>query len=115
MRTQRKIIGILGLSLFPTQALIGIVLGYFLGKFLAGERAGEQGKIKSLIISFKNWKIHLHHWFLGSILLLSSLFNLLSLPQFVLGILGGAIVQGLNYSDWYRILIREKTNENFGN
>ena len=112
---KRKIIGIWSLSLLPTQTSLGILLGYFLSKFLAGKKAGETGKLKSIVISFKEWKIHLHHWFLASILLIFSFFDFLSLPQFALGILGGAIVQGLNYPDWYLILIRKKADENFRN
>jgi hypothetical protein len=113
--SKRKILGIFSLSFLPFQTSLGIILGYFLSKFLAGKKAGEQGIIKSIIISFKTWKIHLHHWFLSSIVLSFYVFDFLHLHQFILGFLCGALIQGLNYPDWYRILIRERSNENFGN
>jgi hypothetical protein len=113
--SKRKILGIFGLSLLPLQTSLGMILGYFLSKFLAGKRAGERGMIKSIIISFKDWRIHLHHWFLSSIFLFLSLLDLFHFPQFLFGFFGGALLQGLNYPDWYRILIIEKSNENFGN
>jgi hypothetical protein len=113
--SKRKVLGIFGLSLLPLQTSLGMILGYFLSKFLAGKKAGEQGIIKSIIISFKNWKIHLHHWFLSSIFLSLSFFDFFHFPQFLVGFLGGALIQGLSYPDWHRILIKERSNENFRN
>jgi len=109
-----KIVGILSLSLLPALTSLGLILGYYLTKFFAGEKPGKEGKIKSLIISVKQWKIHLHHWFVGLIFLFISLFyDILPLPQFFLGVLGGVCLQGLTYSDWYRIITKQVFNENF--
>jgi len=104
---RKKLVGLFSLSFLPTQIFIGFLVGFFLSKLLAGKRTGERGLIKSIIISFNNWKIHLHHWFLSSILLFFSFLDFIYLSQFFLGFLLGSLVQGLGYSDWYRLVFKE--------
>jgi hypothetical protein len=107
--SKKKIIPLLTFSIVPNLTFLGGVLGYYLCKFLAGKKPGEQGKIKSLIFSFKNWKIHLHHWFLGVLFLFFSIyFDFLIFSQFFIGFLVGVIFQGLTYPDWYRIVAKLK-------
>jgi hypothetical protein len=106
---KKKAFTFLTFSILPTLTWIGAILGYYLTKFLAGRREGERGKIKSLILSFSRWQIHLHHWLLGATFLFFSLwFNILPLPQFSVGFLSGMIFQGLTYSDWHRIFLKKE-------
>jgi len=107
IRKKKKILSILPLSLFPILTSFGLIFGYYLAKFLAGKEPGQQGKIKSLAVFVKQWKIHLHHWFLGLAFLLISLhYNFLPLPQFSFGVLVGVCLQGWSYPDWYRIITK---------
>ena len=91
------------------ELFLGIILGYLSACFLSGKEAGIQGRIKSLIFTIGQWKIHFHHWLYGSTVLISLLFVKAQMPQFSLGILGGVIIQGIIcYPDWYRVVIRQK-------
>ena len=106
---RKKILSFLGLSLFPTLTSFGLIFGYYLSKFLAGEKTGRQGKIKSLIFYFREWKIHLHHWFVSAIFLFVFLYyDLLPISHFFSGFLGGICLQGLSYPDWYRIITKKQ-------
>jgi hypothetical protein len=103
--SRKKIISLLTFSIVPNLTFFSGIFGYYLCKFLSGEKPGKQGKIKSLIFSFKNWRIHLHHWFLGTVFLLFSIFfDFLVFSQFSLGFLFGIIFQGFTYPDWYKIV-----------
>ena len=98
------------LALISMEIYFGVIFGYFLGKFLAGQETGQSGRLKSLIFHIGSYRVHLHHWFLGAVLLLSViLFNLaLPFPRFSYGFLGGCVIQGIHcYSDWAKILIRK--------
>jgi len=97
------------LAIISLEIYLGIVLGYFFGKFLAGKYDGRQ-RIKSIIFNIGNYRLHLHHWLVSSIILISALFNNFFpfFPQLFFGILGGLILQDL-YLDpnWYRVLIKK--------
>jgi hypothetical protein len=101
---------ILGITLafVSLQTFLSALFGYFFTKSLAGKKPGEPGKIKSLIIEFRNWRIHLHHWFLGICFLFFNLhFQILPVNSFTLGFLGGVVFQGLTYPDWYKIVTKK--------
>lgn len=86
------------------QTFLAGAFGYFCTKILSGKETGKPGKIKSIIIKIRQWKIHLHHWLIAlAFLLINFYFNFLPFPQFFLGFLSGVICQGLTYSDWYKI------------
>ena len=90
-----------------------IVLGYGLYAMLSGDVEGAPPKIGSSI----KWHyrdgsfLHLHHWFLhlmalGLVLVYLVHRNPVTLPAWVIivaGFLLGGFLQGLSYSDWYRI------------
>ena len=84
------------------------LLGFLASKYVAGQSSGEQGKIGSIIIPFRRWKIHLHHW-LSSLCLIgiSSTIGIHFLtPAITFGLLGGLAFQGIYcYGDWHVILV----------
>lgn len=91
--------------------LIGIVsflLSYFITEFLSGKKEGVPGKIGSLIFKIGNYTVHIHHWFLGTILLII-LIKIKYYNIIILGSLFGIILQGLSYNDFYKIIY--KTNK----
>jgi hypothetical protein len=90
---------------------ISLLLGLLASRFIAGKTTGEKGKIRSIIIPFGRWKIHLHHW-LYSLWLIGISFvtgvHFLS-PIITYGVLGGSTFQGIYaYGDWHVILVKQK-------
>ncbi len=82
--------------------------GFLTSKYASGKSAGEPGKVKSLVIPFKKWGLHLHHWLYSLCLIgLSSITGIYILTSTITyGLLGGLIFQGIYcYSDWHLILI----------
>lgn len=87
---------------------LSLLLGFLASKYVAGESVGERGKIRSIVIPFIRWRIHLHHWLYSFWLIgLSSATGIHFLtPTITYGLLGGVAFQGIySYSDWHIILI----------
>jgi len=93
--------------------LLSWLTGFLVSKFTAGKSAGEPGKVRSLVIPFRKWGFHLHHWLYSLCLIgLSSITGIYILTSTITyGLLGGLIFQGIYcYSDWHVILTnRHKT------
>ncbi|MFA5355524.1 MAG: hypothetical protein WC302_02250 [Candidatus Paceibacterota bacterium] len=92
----------------------GSSAGYFLANIFAGAETGQQGIINSLIFTFGDWQLHLHHWII-SLVFLAILFLFVrkkyQLPvllfTFATGFFIGMFVQGIiNYDDWHQILYK---------
>ncbi len=86
---------------------------YFLTKMVSGTYTGVRGKLPSWRFKIKNYRIHLHHWFVSLLasLLLIKYYALFSFTQFVflLGIMLGVTAHGIkNYSDWKKIIVKEQ-------
>lgn len=92
---------------------LGWLTGFLTSKYASGKSAGEPGKVRSLVIPFRKWGIHLHHWLYSlSLIGLSSITGIYILTSTITyGLLGGLVFQGIYcYSDWHIILInRHKT------
>ena len=87
--------------------LLGWLLAFFTARYVAGESAGVQGKLGSIIIPFRRWRIHIHHWLYSLWLMgLSMLTGIHFLtPSITYGLLGGLIFQGIySYHDWHIVL-----------
>ncbi len=87
---------------------LSLLVGFLATKYMAAESVGERGKIRSIVIPFIRWRIHLHHWLYSLWLIgLSSATGMYFLtPTITYGLLGGVAFQGIySYSDWYIILI----------
>jgi hypothetical protein len=100
---------------------VSIVLGYlfFLSwlvgvlicKYISGKSIGERGKVPSIVIPFRRWKIHIHHWFYAGCLLVFCCITSVHLltPIITYGFLAGLVFQGIySYSDWYRLVIKRR-------
>ncbi len=113
MKRRKAILGLM--------VLIAIVLGYlsyylFYVSWLAGfvtakhgggKQEGKPGRIKSIVISWGKYQLHLHHWVLASltsvICALKGIYIIT--PELFYGFLGGLIFQGIYcYSDCHRII-----------
>jgi len=79
-------------------------------KYLSGRKDGKQGIVRSIIIPWRNYQLHLHHWFLALIvggLFVAKSFYILA-PEVFYGVLSAIIFQGIYcYEDWYRIIKRK--------
>jgi len=100
-----------GIILLGYLFFVGWLLGFLLTKYMAGKTSGKQGRIKSIVIPFGNYKIHFHHWLISSgIIIFSLIINVRFLTSAVsYGVLSGSVFQGIYYySDWHRILIARR-------
>jgi hypothetical protein len=93
------------------QLLIGGVIGYTITNFVSGKSEGEKGLIDFNWI-IKPLKIHLHHWIIFSIILLCVLVFVFlkenhekNKYNLIIGFLIGGIIQGLTYTDRFKIFI----------
>ena len=85
--------------------------GILASKYMSGKSAGEPGKVRSLVIPFRKWGFHLHHWLYSLCLIGLSLTTGIYIltPAITHGLLGGLIFQGIYcYSDWHVILIKRE-------
>ncbi|MFH1714267.1 MAG: hypothetical protein ABH831_01560 [Candidatus Nealsonbacteria bacterium] len=89
-------------ALISFELYFGMLFGYFMAHFWSP-------RIKVNIFKLGRYRLHLHHWILGSIALVSmAILNFSPLPMnFSLGFSGGLVFQGiLCYDDWHKILIK---------
>lgn len=88
--------------------MLSLLIGFLASKYVAGGSAGKQGKFKSIVIPFRRWRVHLHHWLYSLWLIgFSSLTGMYFLtPLITYGLLGGSAFQGVYcYGDWHIIFI----------
>ena len=88
----------------------GMVAGY-LGMRFFYKKYIEKGPIKYIYLSFKGWKLHLHHWIFGVLVVVFLLLGgwKSELPNFLWGLIAGLIVHDIyDFNDWYRVLARER-------
>ncbi|MFC1941122.1 hypothetical protein ACFLWL_01745 [Chloroflexota bacterium] len=94
--------------------LLSWLLAFLATKNVAGKSVGERGKVRSIIIPFRGWAIHLHHWLysLGLIAFSSTTGIYFLTPTITYGLLGGLVFQGIYcYNDWHVILNRQTSNK----
>jgi len=86
---------------------MGIVIGYVLCKLFCNIFV-KNGKIDSVFIDYGRWKIHLHHWIMGiMILAIVWVIDYLYLPAFFAGVVCGVIMQDIyDYNDWYKVILK---------
>jgi hypothetical protein len=86
------------------------IIAFVITKYLSGRTDGKQGIVRSIIIPWRNYQFHLHHWFLalviGGVFVVRG-FYILG-PEVSYGFLSAVIFQGIYcYKDWYRIIKRK--------
>jgi len=88
---------------------LGLALGY-LGSKVFAKLFLESGKIDSLYIDCGKWRLHLHHWITGSLLLLVVwIVDYLYLPRFFMGVVLGVIIHDIyDYNDWHKVLVKKE-------
>ncbi|MFH1382647.1 MAG: hypothetical protein ABIH70_07115 [Chloroflexota bacterium] len=109
---KRKLVATLSLIvatiMFGYLFFLSWLLGFLASKYIAGGTAGERGRIRSILIPFRQFSIHIHHWVYSVCLLCFSYLTgtYFLAPAITFGLLGGSAFQGIYcYSDWHVILI----------
>ena len=90
---------------------LSVLFGFLAGKFVAGKSAGKRGRLGSIVIPFRRWGLHFHHWLYSLGLIgLSSITGMHFLtPAITYGLLGGLVFQGIYcYNDWHVVLISRR-------
>ncbi len=104
------------ISLIAAFIVLGILcykawfVTFFVTRFLSGRREGKQGIVRSIIIPWRDYRLHLHHWFLvliaGGVFVVKGFY--IVTPEVFYGCLSAAAFQGIYcYGDWYRMIKRE--------
>ncbi|MCX6790860.1 MAG: hypothetical protein NTV62_01545 [Candidatus Gribaldobacteria bacterium] len=91
----------LGSAYFAIWAAVGIIVGYISTRWFA-KKYLETGKVKSVIFSLGYWKIHLHHWIMGTMALVAIpiIGSYHECPKILLGLIGGVIAE--DFEDAYK-------------
>src|SRR5437870_6368057 len=87
----------------------GIVVGYVLCKLFCHVFV-HKGKVNSIFLDFGNWRIHLHHWIMGIMLLaVVWVIDYYYLPAFFAGAVVGVIIQDIyDYNDWHKVIVKNE-------
>jgi hypothetical protein len=112
MRKKILLIGLVAVSIF-----LGVLcyktwfVAFAATKYLSGRAEGRQGIVRSIVIPWRTYQLHLHHWFLalivGGVFAIKGLYILT--PEVSYGFLSAIVFQGIYcYEDWYRIIKRKR-------
>lgn len=87
-----------------------LAIGFAISKYCGGRKDGSPGRVRSVIIPWRRYELHLHHWILfsmaGAMSAASGFF--LVRPELFYGFLSGLAFQGIYcYGDWHRIVKRK--------
>ena len=101
---------IAGFCFFGVLCYKSWIITFVITKCLSGRTDDKQGIVRSIIIPWRNYQLHLHHWFLaliiGGVFVVKGCYILA--PEVSYGFLSAIIFQGIySYEDWYRIIKRK--------
>lgn len=90
----------------------GIVIGYILCKLFC-HLFVHNGKIDSIFLDYGKWRVHLHHWIMGIVLLASVwVIDRFYLPTFFAGFICGIIIQDIyDYTDWHKVIVKKDSKK----
>lgn len=90
---------------------LGLALGY-IGSKIFSKYLLENGKVDCIFIDCGKYKIHLHHWILGALLLLLVwVIDYFYLPRFFVGVVCGVIAHDIyDFNDWHKVLVKNEVN-----
>ena len=86
--------------------IIGIIVGFLVVHIFSGKKEGEIG-LFILLLKTEHHTYHLHHWIVA-LLVLVTLYLLKIDNTIVYGLLIGALIQGLTYKDFHKIVVKQK-------
>lgn len=87
----------------------GLVAGYVITKIFCNVFV-KNGRVDSIFLDYGKWKVHLHHWIMGTIVL-AGIWTLdyFYLPTFFAGFICGIILQDIyDYNDWHKVVVKNE-------
>jgi len=86
---------------------LGLAVGY-IGSKIFTKVFLESGKIDSVFINCGKYKIHLHHWITGGLLLaFVMLVDFFYLPRFFIGVVCGIMAHDVyDFNDWTKVFVK---------
>jgi len=93
----------------------GIIVGYVLCKafciLFLKHGDNTTGKIEKIFVNFGKWKLHLHHWIIGLLVLaMVWMIDYFYLPTFLAGVICGIIIQDIyDYNDWHKVIVKNES------
>lgn len=89
----------------------GVIIGYVVCRIFC-RLFVQNGKIDSIFIDWGKWKLHLHHWIMGAVILAAAWFvDSFYLPTFFAGFICGIIFQDIyDYNDWHKVIIKSENS-----
>ncbi len=90
---------------------LGLAMGY-LGSKIFSKYLLDSGKVDCIYIDCGKFKIHLHHWILGSLLLVTAwVLDYFYLPRFFVGVVCGIIAHDIyDFNDWHKVFVKKEAN-----
>ena len=88
---------------------LGLAIGYIGSKLFCKYLMGS-GKVDSVCIDCGKWKLHIHHWIWGVLILIAAgVLDYFYLPRFFVGIICGIIIQDIyDFNEWHKVLVRNE-------
>ena len=85
------------------------LIAFVITRCLSGRTDGKQGIVRSIVLPWRSYRIHLHHWFLA--LILGGVFAINGFyilpPEVFYASVSAIVFQGIFcYGDWYRIIAK---------
>ena len=88
---------------------LGLVAGYIISRIFCNVFL-KNGRVDSIFLDYGKWKIHLHHWIMG-IIVLAGIWTIdyFYLPTFFVGFICGVIIQDIyDYNDWHKVVVKNE-------
>ena len=100
---------LMGTAYYSALLALGLLVGY-VGSRIFTTYLIEQGKVDCIYIDMGKWKVHMHHWIMGGILLFLLWFVYqFNLGGFFAGVIFGVMAHDVyDFNDWHKVLVRKE-------
>ena len=90
--------------------MLGLVLGYFGAKIYCLALNIDENSDRRIFVDCGKWKIHFHHWILGTlVLLIVWIVDYFYLPRFFVGVIAGIIAHDIyDFNDWHQVIVKNE-------
>ncbi|HQK64055.1 MAG TPA: hypothetical protein PLF16_02805 [Candidatus Staskawiczbacteria bacterium] len=98
---------------YSSLMMLGVILGYFGAKLYCLALNIDENSDRRIFVDCGKWKIHFHHWILGTLVLLVVwIVDYFYLPRFFVGVIGGIIAHDIyDYNDWHQVIVKNEDYE----
>jgi hypothetical protein len=98
---------------YSSLMMLGVILGYLGAKIYCLVLNIDENSDRRIFVDCGKWKIHFHHWILGTLVLLVVwIVDYFYLPRFFVGVIGGVIAHDIyDYNDWHQVIVKNEDYE----